>query len=118
MIRRPPRSTQSRSSAASDVYKRQLQETQGWGQQPQGQVISVGVQPVAVQYQEHVVVNYTMGPKAWCFVILLVLLCWPLCWIPCVCRECQDQEMVRVMTEAPHHPLLHNQHHHQPHSHC
>src|SRR5450756_3237708 len=27
MIRRPPRSTQSRSSAASDVYKRQLQDT-------------------------------------------------------------------------------------------
>src|SRR5428012_20791 len=26
MIRRPPRSTQSRSSAASDVYKRQLPE--------------------------------------------------------------------------------------------
>eukprot|EP00657_Telonema_sp_P-1_P011645 TRINITY_DN6981_c0_g1_i1.p1 TRINITY_DN6981_c0_g1~~TRINITY_DN6981_c0_g1_i1.p1 ORF type:complete len:137 (+),score=85.71 TRINITY_DN6981_c0_g1_i1:51-461(+) len=26
MIRRPPRSTQSRSSAASDVYKRQIQE--------------------------------------------------------------------------------------------
>ena len=25
MIRRPPRSTQSRSSAASDVYKRQMQ---------------------------------------------------------------------------------------------
>src|SRR5450756_1241685 len=29
MIRRPPRSTQSRSSAASDVYKRQIQ---GWVQ--------------------------------------------------------------------------------------
>src|SRR5450756_1114777 len=29
MIRRPPRSTQSRSSAASDVYKRQLQEIAG-----------------------------------------------------------------------------------------
>eukprot|EP01015_Nassula_variabilis_P030540 TRINITY_DN6727_c0_g2_i1.p2 TRINITY_DN6727_c0_g2~~TRINITY_DN6727_c0_g2_i1.p2 ORF type:complete len:183 (+),score=38.04 TRINITY_DN6727_c0_g2_i1:12-560(+) len=29
MIRRPPRSTQSRSSAASDVYKRQLQDNQG-----------------------------------------------------------------------------------------
>src|SRR5680860_509744 len=28
MIRRPPRSTQSRSSAASDVYKRQIQEYQ------------------------------------------------------------------------------------------
>src|SRR5450756_2098859 len=27
MIRRPPRSTQSRSSAASDVYKRQLQQS-------------------------------------------------------------------------------------------
>src|SRR5659263_61862 len=27
MIRRPPRSTQSRSSAASDVYKRQIQES-------------------------------------------------------------------------------------------
>src|SRR5450756_2703932 len=26
MIRRPPRSTQSRSSAASDVYKRQLEQ--------------------------------------------------------------------------------------------
>src|SRR5450756_1234421 len=26
MIRRPPRSTQSRSSAASDVYKRQVEE--------------------------------------------------------------------------------------------
>src|SRR5450756_2994729 len=29
MIRRPPRSTQSRSSAASDVYKRQGQEHPG-----------------------------------------------------------------------------------------
>src|SRR5680860_1735544 len=31
MIRRPPRSTQSRSSAASDVYKRQLGEGAGHG---------------------------------------------------------------------------------------
>src|SRR5450756_2919711 len=31
MIRRPPRSTQSRSSAASDVYKRQVWvTTEGW----------------------------------------------------------------------------------------
>eukprot|EP00657_Telonema_sp_P-1_P002360 TRINITY_DN154_c0_g1_i9.p1 TRINITY_DN154_c0_g1~~TRINITY_DN154_c0_g1_i9.p1 ORF type:complete len:107 (-),score=47.31 TRINITY_DN154_c0_g1_i9:95-415(-) len=29
MIRRPPRSTQSRSSAASDVYKRQASESLG-----------------------------------------------------------------------------------------
>src|SRR5450756_1534365 len=31
MIRRPPRSTQSRSSAASDVYKRQVKELTGAG---------------------------------------------------------------------------------------
>src|SRR5680860_924356 len=31
MIRRPPRSTQSRSSAASDVYKRQGAERTGFG---------------------------------------------------------------------------------------
>ena len=31
MIRRPPRSTQSRSSAASDVYKRQIQNHQTVG---------------------------------------------------------------------------------------
>src|SRR5680860_241142 len=30
MIRRPPRSTQSRSSAASDVYKRQGQDVQAF----------------------------------------------------------------------------------------
>src|SRR5680860_1350591 len=33
MIRRPPRSTQSRSSAASDVYKRQVKELSGEGYQ-------------------------------------------------------------------------------------
>ena len=33
MIRRPPRSTQSRSSAASDVYKRQIQAcVAGWAE--------------------------------------------------------------------------------------
>src|SRR5450756_3253097 len=31
MIRRPPRSTQSRSSAASDVYKRQVEVVDGTG---------------------------------------------------------------------------------------
>src|SRR5450756_951903 len=30
MIRRPPRSTQSRSSAASDVYKRQILDVHGF----------------------------------------------------------------------------------------
>ena len=36
MIRRPPRSTQGRSSAASDVYKRQVR--------PGGQVIAADIQ--------------------------------------------------------------------------
>src|SRR5450756_1330368 len=36
MIRRPPRSTQSRSSAASDVYKRQLAPAEGADQSGDG----------------------------------------------------------------------------------
>ena len=36
MIRRPPRSTQSRSSAASDVYKRQLKYLVKESQTPRG----------------------------------------------------------------------------------
>src|SRR5680860_330452 len=42
MIRRPPRSTQSRSSAASDVYKRQLKGL--WASAPMG----ASIEPVAV----------------------------------------------------------------------
>eukprot|EP01017_Pseudomicrothorax_dubius_P025459 TRINITY_DN2753_c0_g1_i8.p2 TRINITY_DN2753_c0_g1~~TRINITY_DN2753_c0_g1_i8.p2 ORF type:complete len:102 (+),score=32.24 TRINITY_DN2753_c0_g1_i8:31-336(+) len=38
MIRRPPRSTQSRSSAASDVYKRQVH-----GGTPEHEFVSMGV---------------------------------------------------------------------------
>src|SRR5450756_2125477 len=39
MIRRPPRSTQSRSSAASDVYKRQFDEVAGVIPNREGRVI-------------------------------------------------------------------------------
>src|SRR5450756_156356 len=47
MIRRPPRSTQSRSSAASDVYKRQ--EVRVLVAQDEGQVIGEAVAgPVAL----------------------------------------------------------------------
>src|SRR5450756_1591942 len=47
MIRRPPRSTQSRSSAASDVYKRQLQVTDG---SPRcGEELLQGIQVTGVQ---------------------------------------------------------------------
>src|SRR5680860_581520 len=42
MIRRPPRSTQSRSSAASDVYKRQTYQSFA------GPVVELGGDPVQV----------------------------------------------------------------------
>src|SRR5450756_3175193 len=44
MIRRPPRSTQSRSSAASDVYKRQIQihDLNGAGEVLVGQIPDPG----------------------------------------------------------------------------
>eukprot|EP01015_Nassula_variabilis_P035847 TRINITY_DN9106_c0_g1_i1.p2 TRINITY_DN9106_c0_g1~~TRINITY_DN9106_c0_g1_i1.p2 ORF type:complete len:110 (-),score=34.40 TRINITY_DN9106_c0_g1_i1:184-513(-) len=41
MIRRPPRSTQSRSSAASDVYKRQRQYIQSYEGEKQIKVYSL-----------------------------------------------------------------------------
>eukprot|EP01015_Nassula_variabilis_P025733 TRINITY_DN504_c0_g3_i4.p3 TRINITY_DN504_c0_g3~~TRINITY_DN504_c0_g3_i4.p3 ORF type:complete len:109 (+),score=30.12 TRINITY_DN504_c0_g3_i4:8-334(+) len=48
MIRRPPRSTQSRSSAASDVYKRQVI---GWGNSQTKYCLSQGRQQQ--QYSIH-----------------------------------------------------------------
>src|SRR5678815_6061877 len=45
MIRRPPRSTLDRSSAASDVYKRQRKDNGGeWNGEPNG--ISAGNAPI------------------------------------------------------------------------
>src|SRR5680860_1918784 len=41
MIRRPPRSTQSRSSAASDVYKRQVVEDKPEDLKPRSPVVTV-----------------------------------------------------------------------------
>src|SRR5450756_1217680 len=60
MIRRPPRSTQSRSSAASDVYKRQVLQQPGEEQVPglkQRQVLLVldlarGQQPRRLQVEQ------------------------------------------------------------------
>eukprot|EP00656_Telonema_subtile_P004090 TRINITY_DN1185_c0_g1_i3.p1 TRINITY_DN1185_c0_g1~~TRINITY_DN1185_c0_g1_i3.p1 ORF type:complete len:245 (-),score=60.48 TRINITY_DN1185_c0_g1_i3:236-970(-) len=94
---------------------------------PEGHVLLQQVQAVAPQqaYSEQVIVQYRMGAAAWCMVVLLVLLFWPLCWLPCVCEQCQDQEVVRVRQECPQAPLLqhHGQPHHAPpqhghHSHC
>src|SRR5665809_161612 len=49
MIRRPPRSTQSRSSAASDVYKRQQVNSLGLTEsQPENNVIRIVLEALAV----------------------------------------------------------------------
>src|SRR5450756_1212365 len=48
MIRRPPRSTQSRSSAASDVYKRQ-----GVTAGADGQIVARKAHPMAVDLGKH-----------------------------------------------------------------
>src|SRR5450756_1255172 len=61
MIRRPPRSTQSRSSAASDVYKRQTlrldlvrQVSQSEGLQGLRSGLAVSTQPpVLIEFPEH-----------------------------------------------------------------
>src|SRR5680860_1564349 len=42
MIRRPPRSTQSRSSAASDVYKRQIKRRIGIDMEHRGKASVIG----------------------------------------------------------------------------
>src|SRR5450756_3205387 len=68
MIRRPPRSTQSRSSAASDVYKRQLKNRDDWSkscQERKGTLLrkthfdNVPVKPQRV-YEE---MNRAFGPE-------------------------------------------------------
>ena len=57
MIRRPPRSTQSRSSAASDVYKRQLLEV---AFVPVDRAIQVQMEKVAVG---ELALKYVRGMK-------------------------------------------------------
>src|SRR5678809_454683 len=56
MIRRPPRSTLDRSSAASDVYKRQVQaRVQRW------QTLQDPLSPIVPPYDRLPQINYTRG---------------------------------------------------------
>ena len=41
--------------------------------------------------------KYRMGAAAWCMVVLLILCFWPLCWLPCVCKDCHDEYEEEVL---------------------
>ena len=56
MIRRPPRSTQSRSSAASDVYKRQALRTQIFAED-RGEASNVAAGPVSADFHAGLLVK-------------------------------------------------------------
>merc|ERR1711907_514659 len=63
-------------------------QPQGYPQAyPQAQPMVPG-QPVELHRIR--VTRYRMGGMSWCLVCLLILLFWPLCWIPCVCEQCQE----------------------------
>src|SRR5450756_781118 len=51
MIRRPPRSTQSRSSAASDVYKRQVEELREVWRRSGGTTPRMGLADLTAWYE-------------------------------------------------------------------
>src|SRR5450756_3161604 len=61
MIRRPPRSTQSRSSAASDVYKRQFDGLIG---------LAAHVQMAAALPQNYIAFEYPVGQPEWWYEII------------------------------------------------
>merc|ERR1712146_227728 len=49
------------------------------------------------------VTRYRMGGMSWCLVCLLILLFWPLCWIPCVCEQCQEPYEEEIIVGPPVH---------------
>eukprot|EP00658_Telonema_sp_P-2_P048503 TRINITY_DN3689_c0_g1_i2.p2 TRINITY_DN3689_c0_g1~~TRINITY_DN3689_c0_g1_i2.p2 ORF type:complete len:174 (+),score=10.99 TRINITY_DN3689_c0_g1_i2:192-713(+) len=66
--------------------------------QPAGAYV---MQPVQCQQGGFVKITetrYRMGGMSWCIVILLIFLFWPLCWLPCVCQDCQEPyQQVRMV---------------------
>src|SRR5450756_3252712 len=89
MIRRPPRSTQSRSSAASDVYKRQLENAlmahpsvaeaavigvpdDTWGERPLAAVVLRADTPPATPDELRAFLGEKVPrwqlPERWCFI--------------------------------------------------
>mmetsp|Transcript_38370 Transcript_38370/g.91868 ORF Transcript_38370/g.91868 Transcript_38370/m.91868 type:complete len:210 (+) Transcript_38370:184-813(+) len=57
----------------------------------------LGTRPASVtcpycQHTGKTRINHNCGDCAWIAVILLLLFCWPLFWLPLVCQNCQDVE--------------------------
>ena len=53
--------------------------------------------PVMMQQQQQQttmvqrqIIGYKMKDEAWIWVIVLLFVCWPLAWLPCVCEDCKE----------------------------
>eukprot|EP00301_Raphidiophrys_heterophryoidea_P001841 c10870_g1_i1.p1 GENE.c10870_g1_i1~~c10870_g1_i1.p1 ORF type:complete len:113 (+),score=36.74 c10870_g1_i1:1-339(+) len=44
---------------------------------------------VLIQQQRSQIIGYEMTGEAWCWVVILLLVCWPLAWLPCVMDSCK-----------------------------
>eukprot|EP00299_Pterocystis_sp_00344_P011338 c5269_g1_i1.p1 GENE.c5269_g1_i1~~c5269_g1_i1.p1 ORF type:complete len:131 (+),score=31.39 c5269_g1_i1:25-417(+) len=62
---------------------------------PAPQQVVYAPQPVYAQQQVYgqpqpqTIIGYEMTTEGWIWVIVLLFLCWPLAWIPCVCDSCK-----------------------------
>ena len=69
----------------------------GYGNEPQpgygGPSISSNCQQSSQRTTLHVQTRGNrkrLSQEGWCWVILLLLLCWPLCWLPFVMDQCYE----------------------------
>jgi len=62
-----------------------------YGRPVQGQPMQPGgLQRPPPAFPQRVIVGYKMGVTSYIMVVILLFLFWPLCWLPCVLRECQE----------------------------
>ena len=64
--------------------------------QPQPRYQGVACPAANIYIEEQHIVRWEMTGEAWCFVVILIVVCWPLCWLPCVMDSCKRP----VYTEA------------------
>ena len=102
-----PATGQPLQSYGQPVYAQQAQPV--YAQQGGQQAMYAQAQPVrgvvmpqggtAVISEQHII-GWEMTGEAWCWVVILIFVCWPLFWIPCVMDSCKrpiyDQSVVAV----------------------